>query len=75
MEEEPRQPEAEPRPGRRARIILTVVAIALVGVVGALAWRSTAPLDAGRAGTDPQATLDEALTAGKPIYVLVHSAT
>lgn len=64
---------AAPPRGGRARVVL--VALAVLAVVGAAAALSAERPQAPPAAVDASATLDAALAAGEPAYVLIHSLT
>lgn len=60
---------------RTAALVLTVVAMALAVVVLALVADGRTSDTSEGSRVDPARALEDALAAGTPAYVLVHSAT
>lgn len=69
------QPGSAPAAPHRGRVRVALIAVAVLAVIGVAAalWGGApeAPSSAG----DDSATLDAALAAGEPAYVLIHSLT
>lgn len=68
-------PESVAPPSRGGRLRVLVVALAVLGVVGAVAAFSGGRAEAPRSAVDSGAALEAALAAGQPAYVLIHSLT
>jgi hypothetical protein len=62
-------------PSRRGRLRVALIAVAVLAVIGIAAALTVGGPEAPATTGDPAATLDEALAAGEPVYVLIHSLT
>jgi hypothetical protein len=65
----------EPAPPRGGRVRVALIALAVLAVAGAAAAFSAERPKAPLAAADAAATLDAALAAGEPAYILIHSLT
>ncbi len=69
------QPEADAAAPRRGRLRVALIALAVLLVVGVAASLSAGGPETPAPAGDPLVTLDAALAAGEPVYVLIHSLT
>ena len=75
---EPSDAETAPEPPRtpgRGRLPVVLIALAVLAVIGTVAVFSAGTPGAPEPTDDASATLDAALAAGEPAYVLIHSLT
>ncbi len=69
------QPHSAPAAPHRGRGRVALIAVAVLVVIGVAAALSGGEPEAPPSAGDPVATLDAALAAGEPVYVLIHSLT
>ena len=62
-------------PHSRGRSLAIAAAVLVVVLAAAIAATSSQPVGTPGPSVDPSATLDAALAAGEPVYVLIHSLT
>lgn len=60
---------------RRGRLTVALIAVAVLAVIGVGAFLSGGGGEAPSSAGDASATLDAALAAGQPAYILIHSLT
>ncbi|MBN1192169.1 MAG: hypothetical protein JXA36_00540 [Coriobacteriia bacterium] len=69
------QTEAAPVAWRRGRLRVALIALTVIAVVGVAAFLSAEGPESPAPTGGPSVTLDAALAAGEPVYILIHSLT